>query len=102
MSMILVQEVFAGPALAAGVTIASVAVAVTDSSGAVQNAKLTGAESPTPWAASFTVVAGKGSVSSVRTDSTGAAGTAIVQAYDTAGPALVLDLSGTTITITTP
>lgn len=102
MSAILVTEVFQGPALPAGVTINSVAVSVTDSSGAIQTATLTGAETPTQWAVAFTVAAGAGSVSSASTDSAGNVGTAIVQAYNTVAPAAALSLSGTTVAITTP
>lgn len=101
MSAILVQEVFQGPALAAGVTVASVAVAVTDASGAVQNQTLNGSESP-PWSAAFTVASGAGSVSSTRTDSTGATGTPVVTNYDTVAPVAALDLSSTTVTVTAP
>jgi len=103
MSVISVAEVFAGPALAAGVTVASVAVSVTDASGAIQTATLTGVETPTPWAASFTVAAGAGSVSSVQTDSAGNVGTPIVQTYTTGSTGTAaLSLSGTTVTVTTP
>jgi len=101
MSAILVQEVFAGPALAPGVTIKSVAVSVTDSSSASQTATLTGIETP-PWSAAFTVAAGAGSVTSTSTDSTGAAGTPVVQPYTTGSGTGALALSGTTVTITSP
>jgi hypothetical protein len=104
MSLIQVTEVFAGPELASGVTIKSVAVTVLDSAGSSQVATLTGAETPTPWSAPFTVASGAGSVSSVSTDSTGAVGTPVVQAYTTTGTAAgpTTALSGTTVTITTP
>ena len=101
MSLISVQELFAGPALAAGVSVASVAVTVTDVTGAVQSATLTGVESP-PWSTSFTVGAGTGSVSSVQTDSAGNVGTAVTQTYNTSSGAQNLALSGTTVTIVTP
>lgn len=102
MSVVSVAEVFAGPALPSGVTIASVAVTITDSSGATQTASLTGAETPTPWTVSFTIAAGAGSVSSVATDSAGTVYAAIVQAFDTGSTTAALALSGTTVTITTP
>lgn len=102
MSVINVLEVFAGPALAAGVSIVSVAVTVTDSSGAVQTATLNGSETPTPWSANFTIAPGAGSVSSVSTDSTGAVASPVVQAFNTGSASVNLALSGTTVTVTTP
>jgi hypothetical protein len=101
MSQIQVTEVFQGPALAAGITVKSVAVTVTDASGAAQSATLVGTESP-PWSAPFTVAPGAGSVSSVQTDSAGNVGSPVVQAYSTIAPAAALALSGTTVTTTTP
>lgn len=101
MSLINVAEVFAGPALAAGVTVASVAVTVTDSAGKVQTATLSGIESP-PWNTSFTVASGAGNVSSVQTDSAGNVGTPVVQAYSTVSGAQNLALSGTNVTIVQP
>ena len=102
MSAILIQEVFAGPPLATGVTITSVTAVTTDASGAVQTSTLTGAETPTPWSVSLTVASGAGSVSSTSTDSTGAVSQPVVQAYNTVAPPAALALSGTTVTVTTP
>jgi hypothetical protein len=103
MSVITISEVFQGPALPAGVTIAQVVATVTDSSGATQTVTLNGSETPTPWtSASLTVAAGAGSVSSVATDSAGTAYPAIVQAFNTTSTTAALQLSGTTVTIVTP
>lgn len=105
MSLIKVTEVFAGPNLPAGVTVASVAVTVVDSAGASQTSTLTGAETPTPWSAQFTVAAGKGNVSSVQTDSAGNAGSPVSQSFDTTagtGGTGAPSLSGTTVDVLTP
>ena len=102
MSVVNVAEVFQGPALAPGVTIASVAVSITDASGAVQTATLNGTETPTPWAMNFTIAAGAGSVTSTSTDSTGAVGTPVNQTFNTGTTGIALALSGTTVSIVTP
>lgn len=102
MSQIIATAAFAGAALPSGVTVASVAIVVTDASGAPQTANVNGSESP-PWSAPFTVAAGAGSVTFTRTDSTGAVGAPIPVSYDTGtvtpGAA---DLSGGTVQIVTP
>lgn len=57
-----------------GVQFAGSLVSVTDDAGATQSETLTGNETPTPWAAEFTVSDGHGgTVSAQDVDSTGAA-----------------------------
>jgi len=102
MSVIAVQETFGPATLSAGVTIKSVAVSVTDSSGATQSSTLVGSETP-PWSAQFTVAAGAGSVASIATMSDGTTGSPVTQAYNTGTTGTAaLALSGTTITVVTP
>jgi hypothetical protein len=74
--------------LAAGQQFAKTTLTVTDDTGApAQTADLTGAETPTPWAATFTVSDGHvGSVSAQDLDTTGAPiGAAVVEPYDSTG-----------------
>jgi hypothetical protein len=101
MSLISVQVSFKGAALAAGVSVASEAIQVTDASGAVQNTTLNGSESP-PWSTSFTVAAGKGNVTATETDSDGTVQPTLTVAYDTSVTAQNLMSDSVAVTIVTP
>jgi hypothetical protein len=98
--IILIQALFAGSPIPAGVTKASTSVVVTDSATPplVQTFSLNGTETP-PYSVSATVAPGVGSVVLTDIDSTGAIiGTPVTVKY----PAEVLGVSGATVVITTP
>lgn len=102
MSAISVLTVQAGPPVPTGVTRASTTLSVTDSSGSVQTATLTGSESP-PWTANFTVAAGAGSIVATDIDTTGATiGTPVTAQFNTGSGTVALQTSGVTVTVTTP
>lgn len=100
MSQILIQQNFGPATLPPGVTVSSIAVSVTDASGAPQSVSLNGAESP-PWSTSVTVAPGAGTVTAAPTLSDGSTPTPATASYDTGStgtPALAP--AGLTVTVT--
>lgn len=106
MSTIKVLAQFNGPPIPAGVSLASVQLAITDSSGAVQSASLNGSESPTPWQTpTLTVASGAGNIVSTAVDTTGATiGSPNDTPFDTGatGGGQGNQLSGVAVTVVTP
>jgi len=104
MSLIQITAQFQGPPLPAGVTLASVTLETTDSTGKqLPPISLNGTETPTPWSVQQTVAAGAGNINATMLDSTGAViGSPVDVPYDTATAAGGLQLSGLSVATITP